>query len=415
MSSVISIQGAAQVLRPPVDGRAYLRGVEVAAQATAPGALLIEGGQIAAFSPDASAPVQIDAGGSAVIPGFVDCHTHLPFAGWRAQEYAMKIAGASYAEIALRGGGIAASARALWESTDAQVLAQSRELAQEMLEHGTTSFECKSGYGLSEDAERRSLALAGRLAQLVPQRTVRTALLAHAVPPGDTREQWMATAARLAHEVDAAALDIFVEEMAFGLRELLTMGRLAHETGRALRAHVEQFSTMRSVAPALSAGARSLDHLAAMHPDDLPALARAECAAVLLPAAELLGQEGVAPGHELAAAGAICALASDLNPGTSPVVSMPLVIALAVRRYRWDVKQAMAAATLNAAWVLGLSGELGSLEVGKRADVVVLDGPLEQVPYRLGHNPVAIVIAGGELVQVRSDQAWRVRGWDAIA
>ncbi len=375
---------------------------------TAPGSLLLAGGRIAGWDGDRSAELRVDASGAAVIPGFVDCHTHLPFAGWRADEYAMKVAGADYAQLAAAGGGIAASARALAQSSDEQVLELSAALAREMLEHGTTTFECKSGYGLSEEGELRSLTLAGRLAELVPHTTTSTALLAHALPPGSGKDEWMATVARIAPRSDASALDIFVEAMAFDLDDLVAMGELARSCGKALRAHVEQFTTMRSVAVAIEAGARSVDHLAAMHADDVGRLAAAECAAVLLPTAELLGAEGVAPGRALADAGAICALATDANPGTSPVVSMPLVIALAVRRYRWTIVEALAASTLNAAWVLGLSAELGSLETGKRADVLVLDGPLEHIGYRLGHNPVAVVIAGGEVAHVRAAQSWRL-------
>jgi imidazolonepropionase len=388
----------------------YVRLNEADAFTAEPGGVLLREGRIAAADAlgAADADVRIDAQGAAVIPGFVDCHTHLPFAGWRAEEYAMKVAGADYAQLAAQGGGIAASARALAQSSDEQVLALARALAREMLEHGTTTFECKSGYGLSEREEMRSLALAGRLAELVAQRTTSTALLAHAVPPGWEKDRWMALVRQLAPVVDASALDIFVEAMAFDLEDLTAMGQLAHASGKALRAHVEQFTTMRSVPVALDAGARSLDHLVALHAEDLPRLAAAECAAVLLPAAELLGDEGVAPGRALADAGAICALASDANPGTSPVVSMPLVIALAVRRYRWTILQALAAATLNAAWVLELSAELGSLEDGKHADVLVLDGPIEHIAYRLGHNPVAVVILGGEIVHVRPDQSWRL-------
>ena len=164
----------------------------------------------------------------------------------------------------------------------------------------------------------------------------------------------------------------------------------------------------RSVPVALDCGARSVDHLSRLHEDDVEPLARAECAAVLLPGAELMGDEHTPPARELADAGAICVLATDANPGTSPIVSMPLIVGLAMRRYGWSVREALLAATLNAAWVMRLSGTTGSLEAGKRADVLVLDGPLEHVPYRLGHNPVAAVIAGGELVHVRPDQAWRV-------
>jgi imidazolonepropionase len=176
-----------------------------------------------------------------------------------------------------------------------------------------------------------------------------------------------------------------------------------------LRAHVEQFAAHRSVPVALEWGARSVDHLSCLHRDDIEPLARAECAAVLLPGAELLGGEHTAPARALADAGAIGVLATDLNPGTSPVASMPLIIGLGVRRYGWSVREALLAATLNAAWVLGWSEELGSLEPGKRADVLVLDGPAEHVPYRFGHNPVAIAFAAGEPVCVRPDQAWRLR------
>ena len=145
--------------------------------------------------------------------------------------------------------------------------------------------------------------------------------------------------------------------------------RWPREHGLDLRAHVEQFNANRSVPVALEAGARSVDHLACLHPDDIAPLAAAECAAVLLPGAEFMGAEHVPPARELADAGALCVLATDANPGTSPIVSMPLIVGLAVRRYGWSVREALLAATLNAAWVLRLSDVTGSLEVGKRADV----------------------------------------------
>jgi imidazolonepropionase len=405
--AALSLEGAAQVLRPPEDGLAHLRLDRAGTQVAEPGDLALDGGRIAGLTADATAR-RIDVAGCAVVPGFVDCHTHLPFAGWRAEEYALKVAGRPYEEIARAGGGIAASARAFAEASDEQVLGQAGGLAAEMLAHGTTTFEAKSGYGLSEPAELRALALAAALGRRVPQTTRSTALLAHAVPPGREAGEWLDAVEGLVPQTEATALDIYVESVAFGLDDLARMGRIAAAHGRDLRAHVEQFSTMRSVPVALAAGARSVDHLACLHPDDVEPLARAACAAVLLPGAEVLGDERVAPGRALADAGAIGVLATDLNPGTSPVASLPLIVGLAVRRYRWSALEALAAITLNAAWVLRLSSELGSLEVGKRADVVVLDAPLEHLPYRLGHNPVALVIAGGELVHVRPDQAWRV-------
>ena len=383
----VTIEGAAQVLRMP-DGVPYLRSAdEVGLE---PGDLTL----------DVAAVGRIDASGCAVIPGFVDCHTHLPFAGWRAEEYERKVTGVPYEEIARSGGGIAASARALAAADDEQVLGQAERLAREMLQHGTTVFEGKTGYGLSREGEARAARLGRELASRVVQPMQLTGLFAHAVPPGFSADTWMDEAEALARECDVDALDIFVESVAFGTAHLARMGRIAAATGRSLRAHAEQLSTMRSVAVALEHRARSLDHLSRIHPDDIAPLAESECAAVLLPGAEVMNAEPAAPGRALADAGAICVLATDLNPGTSPIASMPLIIGLAVRRYGWSVREALVASTVNAAWVLGRALDPN--------DALVLDGPAEHIPYRFGHNPVAIVIAGGELVWVRPDQAWRV-------
>jgi imidazolonepropionase len=386
----ISIVNASQVVRPPEDGRPYLRHPDFT---FLPGSVTVRDGVIAAFEDDPGADVIIDAQGGAVIPGFVDCHTHLPFAGWRASEYEMKVTGVPYEEIARAGGGIASSARALAEASDEQVLAQARAIRAEMLRLGTTTLEGKTGYGLSADGELR-LARLGR--ELGLDRL--TGLFAHSVPQDYEPGAWMEVVDELAAQADVDALDIYVESVAFRNEDLERLGEIAKREGVPLRAHVEQFNANRSVPVALAAGARSVDHLACLHPDDLAPLARAECAAVLLPGAEFLGAERTPPARALAAAGAICVLATDCNPGTSPVASMPLVIGLAVRRYGWSVADALGAATLNAAWVLGLHETRGSLEVGKRADLIVLDGPVEHIPYRFGHDPVKAVISGGELV-----------------
>ncbi len=407
--SAVSINAAAQVLRPPSEGLPYLRHDRAAQLSAEPGSLVIAGATIAGFESSGEAPVQVDARGCALVPGFVDCHTHLPFAGWREREYAMKIAGETYEAISRAGGGIRSSARALASASDEQVLAQSRALAGEMLTHGTTAFEGKCGYGLSVDGELRALRLG---AELGADRM--TALLAHAVPDGYDADSWMEEVARMlprvVEEGQASALDIYVETIAFSNEHLRWMAALAAEYGLDLRAHVEQFHDNGSTAVAVECGARSVDHLSCLSPDGVVALAHSETAAVLLPGAEFVGAEQVAPGRALADRGAICGLATDLNPGTSPIVSLPLIIGLAVRRYRWSVPEALLACTLNAAWVLRLSERTGSLERGKRGDVVVLDGPIERIPYRFGHNPVALVFAGGELVYARPDSEWRVTG-----
>jgi imidazolonepropionase len=399
----MSIDGAAELLRPPADGLAYLRHDRAGELRLDPSSIAIADGRIAGFERDDGAAVRIDATGCAVIPGLVDCHTHLPFAGWRAEEYELKVTGVAYEEIARRGGGIAASARAFAEASDEEILAQARSLVAEMLACGTTAFEGKTGYGLSVDAEARAVRL-GR--ELVADRV--TGLFAHAVPDGYDADAWMDEVDALAADADIDALDIYVESVAFANEHLERLGAIAAREGVALRAHVEQFNANRSVPVALAAGARSVDHLACLHPDDIAPLAAAECAAVLLPGAEFMSAERTPPARELADAGAICVLATDCNPGTSPIVSLPLIVGLAVRRYGWTALEALLACTLNAAWVLGLSGELGSLEVGKRADVVLLDEPISHVPYRFGRNPVCVVVRGGEIAWVRPDAAGRV-------
>jgi imidazolonepropionase len=406
----ISVEDAAQILRPPRDGLAHLRGPEeLNGQTLEPGGLSLREGQVVALDVDPLAEVHIDARGCAVLPGFVDCHTHLPFAGWREREYEQKLTGVPYEEISRGGGGIRASARSLAAATDEEVIAQAVALAGEMLAHGTTVFECKSGYGLSREGEMRALTLARELEIAVAQTTTSTALLAHAVPEGHTTASWMDVVAEMMAEVisagSATALDIFVESIAFGLPELERMGELAAAGGFALRTHVEQLSRIGSVPVALAAGARSVDHLSRIDAGDVAALAGASCAAVLLPAAEFLGAEHRAPGRALLDAGALVVLATDLNPGTAPVASVPVVLGLAARMYGFSVRELLGAATLNAAWTLDLHHDRGSIEIGKRADLLVLDGPAEAIPYRFGHNPVQIVIVGGEIVHVRDDAA----------
>jgi imidazolonepropionase len=202
-----------------------------------------------------------------------------------------------------------------------------------------------------------------------------------------------------------SALDIFVESIAFSNDHLTVMGELAAAAGLALRTHVEQFGGCRSVPTALVAGARSVDHLSTIHPDDIAALAAAPCAAVLLPAAEFLGAEHRAPARALLDAGAIVVLASDGNPGTAPVFSMPVVLGLAARLYGMTTRELLGAATLNAAWTLDLAHDRGSIEVGKRADLLLLDGPAEALAYRFGRNPIAMALIDGAPVYVRDECA----------
>ena len=407
-----SFDNAAQVLTPPEAGLPYLRTHRANEFNLDPGGITVgDDGNVAALEPTKTADVHVDATGCALLPGFVDCHTHLPFAGWRAQEYEQKVTGVPYEEIARSGGGIASSAKALRETPDEAVLEQARELAGEMLATGTTTFECKSGYGLSCDGELRSIKLAGRLDEQIHQQTTRTALLAHAVPNGYTADTWMDEVEAMvpdAVRAGATALDIFVESIAFGVEHLDRMGTLATDHNLLLRAHAEQLSTMRSVPIALKHHARSLDHLSVIHPDDVQPLASSDTAAVLLPGAEFMNKEATAPARGLIEAGAVVVLATDANPGTSPVFSLPTIIGLGVRRYGLSTKEALLAVTLNSAYVIDRARQTGSIEPEKRADLILLDCPAEHIAYRLGRNPVAAAFVAGEPVYVRPDAAWRI-------
>ena len=242
----VSIRGAAQVLLPPEDGMPYVR--RPSELRLEPGSLTVEDGVIVALEHDPGADMVIDATGGAVIPGFVDCHTHLPFAGWRAEEYEQKVTGVPYEEISRGGGGIASSARALAAASDDEVLAQAREIRTEMLSWGTTTLESKTGYGLSREGELRLVRLGRQVGDRV------TGLFAHSIPEGYDAAGWMDVVDELAAEADVDALDIYVESVAFRNEDLERLGEIARREGVPLRAHVEQFNANRSVPVALAAG-----------------------------------------------------------------------------------------------------------------------------------------------------------------
>jgi imidazolonepropionase len=345
-----------------------------------------------------------------LVPGFVDQHTHLPFIGWRADEFEARIRGRSYRELHGRDGGIFRSARMFAEAGDDEVLSFSQALLEEMLDHGTTALELKTGYGLSVEQELRAAGLARRLAVEASQTCTVTLLAAHAVPQEMDRAAWVRAASEelipeAARRGLADAVDVYVEDIAFSLDDLETIAGSAQEAGLALRVHADQLGDSGAAAAAARLGARSADHLNHCSPQGIAALAAGDTVAGLLPASTFFIRGTPAPSRALREAGVPIALATDANPGTSPVVSMPEVIAMAAAVYDVPPLDALTATTLNPAWVLGLSGELGTLEVGKRADVVLLEHPsFAQVPYRPGHDPVVATIAGGEVVRDRSER-----------
>jgi imidazolonepropionase len=375
-----------------------------------------EGDRIVSVGEGSDSEVVIDAAGCTVVPGFVDPHTHLPFYGWRADEDGARLSGVRYETIHADEGGIFRSERLLAEASDRDVLGFAESLAREMLRRGTTTFETKSGYGLSVEAELRQLRLARALDALVPQTVVSTCLAAHAVPKGKSEGEWIGEAAeellpRAAAEGLITACDIYVETIAFALEHAARLATACESLGLAMRCHADQLADNQTASFAARWGFRSADHLNHTSLDALGDMAAGDTAAVLLPGATFtLRQSKKPPARDLVQAGAIVALGTDFNPGTSPVHSMPFVISLACRVYGLRPMEALVAATANAAYVLGLSNELGRIAPGYRADMVVLDCPtFDHVTYRPDHDFVLAVVCGGELVYLAPGAEPRIK------
>ena len=369
-----------------------------------PGAVAWEDGLLTYVGPPEGLPGEAERlEGVTIAPGFVDCHTHLPFVGWRDDEYEARLAGRGYRDLHDEGG-IPRSARMLAEASDEEVLAFSLGLLREMAAAGTTAVELKTGYGLSVEGELRQARLARRIAALAPQTCTVTLLACHAVPPGMRRGAWVRAACEelipsAAAEGLVDAVDVWVEDVAFTVDELRAVAEAARAHGLPLRCHAEQLGRSGAAQVAAELGARSADHLNHLDAGGVRALGAGGTAAVLLPVSTFLLRAPVPPARELVAAGAVVALATDCNPGTSPVASMPETIAIGCALYGLSPHQALSAATANAAWVLGLDARTGTLEVGKRADLVVLEGEgFRRVPYRPGHDPVVRAYAGGRRI-----------------
>jgi imidazolonepropionase len=392
------------------------RGPSLNAHIVAPGALAWdEDGRIVyAGEPDGlpSAPTVGDEATGCIVPGFVDAHAHLPFAGWRADEFEARLRGASYAALHGEEGGIFRSSRQLAAASDDAVLDFCRPILAEMLAHGTTALEFKTGYGLSVEAELRQARLARRLADEIAAQTCTVTLLAaHAVPKEFDRAGWIRAACEelipeAARDGLADAVDIYVEDIAFSLGDLEAVAAAAAATGLPLRVHADQLGPSGAAEAAVALGAKSADHLNHTGDEGVAALGGAPAtAAVLLPASTFFLRAAPAPAGALVDAGAAIALATDCNPGTSPVSSMPEAIAMGCTLYGLEPLVALTAATANPAWILGLDRQLGTLETGRRADFLLLDeASFAHVPYRPGHDPVVTSFLAGEPAWDRRDR-----------
>ncbi|MFL5736731.1 MAG: imidazolonepropionase [Actinomycetota bacterium] len=367
----------------------------------APGGLAWENGVLTDVGSPEGLPASARSVDAAVIPGFVDCHTHLPFVGWRADEFEARLSGRTYRDLQGGGGGIYRSARLLAAASDEEVFAFCEPLLAEMLEHGTTALELKTGYGLSLEAELRQARLARALSERTAQTCTVTLLACHAVPPDMERADWVRIACEelipsAAGERLVDAVDIYVEDIAFSLDDLEAVAAAAFRAELPLRVHADQLGASGAAEAAARLGARSADHLNHLSDAGVEALAGSETTAVLLPASTFFLGADPPPVERLLDSGAAVAIASDFNPGTSPTLSMPEVVAMACTLYGITPDRAIEAATAGGARVLGLSDRLGTLEPGKRADFLVLDAEdVAMVPYRFGHDPVADAYVAG--------------------
>jgi imidazolonepropionase len=389
------------------------------------GAVLIQGEKIVAVG--ASAELrrafpdenQMDAAGRVVMPGLIDPHTHLVWAGDRAAEFEMRLQGKSYLEIQAAGGGILSTVRATRSASPENLFTQTQTRAMSMFRHGTTTAEAKSGYGLEITCELRQLQTLLDLDQTGPLEIVPTFLGAHAVAPefgGDTEGYTRILCQEMLPQVKAwwqahalprplPFVDVFCETGAFNLDQSRRILENAASLGFPLKIHADEFDNLGGVSMAAELGAVSADHLVKTSARDIAALARSNTVAVALPCTPFgLSDPHYTPARQILAAGGLLAIASDINPGTAWCENMQFVIALACRALKLTPAQAIAAATINAAAAISRAETIGSLEIGKQADLLILDvADYRQLGYRFGTNLARWVVKKGRLYDVNTD------------
>jgi imidazolonepropionase len=387
----------------------------------ADGALAISDGRIVAVGTTAEvlgqvrgATRRIEARGKAVLPGFVDAHTHVVFAGDRADEFERRLAGATYLEIMAAGGGIMSTVRATRAAAEEQLAAESAARLRKMLAHGTTTAEAKTGYGLTTADELKMLRVIERLGAQQPLELVPTFLGAHAVPAEFAGrddayldlviDEMLPAVAQAFRETPGILpfVDIFCDDGAFTAAQLERVLQAARDLGFPLKAHLDEFAALGGTPRAAALGATSVDHLIASGDDDMAALRdHPSTIPTLMPATPFgLGLGHYAPARRMIDEYNLAvALGTDLNPGTCWCVAMPFAMALACRGMRLTPAEALVAATLNAAYAVGRGERIGSLEAGKQADLLILEvDDYRHLAYRVGESLVETVVKKGHIV-----------------
>lgn len=378
------------------------------------GAIAVKDGRIVFVGPESELPSNliaeaetIDCEGRWITPGLIDCHTHLVFGGNRAMEFEMRLNGASYEEIAKAGGGIVSSVRDTRTRSEDELVEEALPRLDTLLAEGVSTIEIKSGYGLDIDTELKMLRVARRLETLRPVRVLTSYLAAHATPAEykGRNADYIADVVlpgmeRAHHEKLVDAVDGFCEGIAFSVDEMRIVFDKAKALGLPIKLHAEQLSNLHGAELAASYGALSADHLEYLDEAGAKALATSGTVAVLLPGAfYALRETKLPPMQALRDAGADIALATDCNPGTSPLTSLLLTMNMGATLFRMTVDECLTATTRNAAKALGILAETGTLEVGKSADLAIwnIERPAELV-YRIGFNPLHARIFKGRTI-----------------
>ena len=424
MADSLLITGASQLLT--LGGRGARRGDSLSNLGLIEdGALLVRDGLIAAVGtraeveklPEARAAEKLDLGGRVALPGFVDSHTHLIHAASRAEEYELKIAGASYEEIARKGGGILNSVKKLRAATSEALKKRALAALELFAAHGTTTIEAKSGYGLDVASELKILRLHKELAAEQLLEIVSTFLGAHMVPEeyrgkaGGMERYIKLIEQNMLPEIGESRLaefcDVFCDRGAFSVEQSKRVLQAGRQWGLVPRLHAEQLSRTGAARLAILLRAASCDHLEHLNKSDIQALGKSETVATLLPGCDFhLGLEQYAPARALIDAGAIVSLATDYNPGTSPTLSMPMILSLACTQLRMTAAEAITAATINAAYALRRGESIGSLEVGKQADFAVFEvADYREIPYYFGVNHCWMTVKRGCVIHAAEQAA----------
>ena len=391
-------------------GKPFKRGVEMNDVGVLNGVdIYIENGiirQIGKIEPESDCEV-IDISGKVMIPGFIDPHTHAIFAGTREREFAMRARGMTYGQIAAAGGGILETVKQTREAQKSKLRFQAERRIDRMLRWGTTALEIKSGYGLDFKNEVKMLEAANELKQESISDVVVTFLGAHAIPPEhrNDRDSYIKIVTEelipyVAKKNLAEFCDVFCDEGFFSLQEAEKILTTARDNGFKLKMHADELSANGGVRLAAELKATSVDHLENISPDEMKLLGKSETIAVVLPAVAAYLQGKPAPAREMIEHDCALAIASDFNPGTSMVDNMQTIMWLAVSLNKMTVEEALNAATINAAAAAGMSARLGSIEVGKQADMLIVDAEdYSYLPYHFTENKISKVVKNGTVLE----------------